>query len=377
MCKVIYSQKYSKYNLGPEHPFSPVRAEMVIDLLKEWGIWKEPVEAVPVTAEELKIIHDKEYISVVERLSDGEEVTGIDKFGLGTADNPIIEGMAEGARYQVGGTVLGAKLLIEGKAKKVLQFGGGFHHAHKKLASGFCMYNDIAMAIKTMVNNGWHVGYLDIDVHHGDGVQEMFYSDEHVMTISIHESGEYLFPGTGWIHELGKSMGRSLKLNVPLEPFSEGDSYLEVLEKVVTPAFSWFRPNALVVQAGADAHYSDPLADNLLTTQDYEKIFHKIIDIADESCNGNVLFTFGGGYSTIATPRVWAILYLIINNLEIPDQVPETWRNRWQRKVELPIPKTVHDVLPAFDKIPRKEEIRRINRDVIQRLMDAVAGKWW
>ncbi len=377
MCRVIYHPKYGKYDLGPEHPFSPIRAEMVIDLLKEWGIWKEPVEAIPITAEELKIIHDEEYINSIEKLSQGTQIKGIERFGLGSADNPIVEGMAEGARYQVGGTVLGAKLLIEGKAKKVLQFGGGFHHAHNKLASGFCIYNDLAMAIKEMVKHGWHVAYLDIDVHHGDGVQEMFYSDEKVMTISIHESGEYLFPGTGWVHELGKSMGRGLKINIPMEPFSEGDSYLEVLNKVVEPALSWFRPNALVVQAGADAHFSDPLADNLLTTHDYEKIFNKIINLSDNNCNGNVLFTFGGGYSSIATPRVWAILYLILNNLKIPERLPEAWRKRWQNKINKPLPEFLHDVLPAFDEIPRKEEIKKINKEIIQRLLDAVAGEWW
>jgi len=377
MCKVVYSSKYGKYDFGQEHPFSPMRAEMVIDLLKEMEVWKKPVEAMPVNAKDLKIIHDEAYISAVEKLSSGEKVTEFEKFGLGTTDNPVVMGMAEGARYQVGGTVLGAKLLLEGKAKKVLQFGGGFHHAHNKLASGFCLYNDLAMAIKEMVKHGWYVAYLDIDVHHGDGVQEMFYSDDHVMTISIHESGEYLFPGTGWIHELGKSPGRSLKLNIPLEPFSEGDSYIEVLEKVVTPVFSWFRPNALVVQAGADAHYSDPLADNLLTTQDYEKIFHKIIDIANDSCNGNVLFTFGGGYSPIATPRVWTILYLIINNLTIPKRLPEVWRRRWQDEINNPIPEFLHDILPAFDKIPRQKEVKKINKETIQRLLDAVAGEWW
>ena len=377
MCRVIYHPKYGMYNLGAEHPFSPVRAEMVIDLLKEWGVWKKPLEASPISTEELKMIHDEEYIFSVEELSKGREIEGIEKLGLDSADNPIVEGMAEGARYQVGGTVLGAKLLMEGKAKKVLQFGGGFHHAHNRLASGFCIYNDLSMAIKTMVNHGWHVAYLDIDVHHGDGVQEMFYSDEHVMTISIHESGEYLFPGTGWIHELGKSMGRSLKLNVPMEPFSEGDSYFEVLDKVVQPALSWFKPNALVVQAGADAHFSDPLADNLLTTHDYEKIFNEIIALADDNCKGNVMFTFGGGYSPIATPRVWTVLYLILNHLEIPEKLPDVWRKRWQEKIKKPIPEYLHDILPAYEEIPRKEEVRRINKDTIQRLMDAVSGEWW
>jgi len=267
-------------------------------------------------------------------------------------------------------------MLMENKANKVLQLGGGFHHAHYNFAAGFCIYNDLALAINEMVNFGWHVAYLDIDVHHGDGVQEMFYSSENVMTISIHESGEFLFPGKGWIHELGKGSGRALKLNVPLEPFTEGSSYLEFLEKVVKPALSWFKPNALVVQAGADAHFSDPLADNLLTTYDYEAIFRKIKNIADTNCNGKVIFTLGGGYSSTATPRIWALLYLIVNNLDIPEYLPENWRNKWQQILGKPIPKTLHDLLPAFEPIPRNIEISKINTDVMRRLMDSVSMNW-
>jgi len=376
MCRVIYNPKYSLYNLGESHPFSPKRTEMLIELLKEWNLFCEPSEPNAVLAKDLSAIHDEQYIEAVEKVSAGGSVENIDKFGLGNSDNPIFENMAEGARFQVGGTLLGAKMLMENKVNKVLQLGGGFHHAHYNFAAGFCIYNDLALAINEMVNFGWHVAYLDIDVHHGDGVQEMFYSSENVMTISIHESGEFLFPGKGWIHELGKGSGRALKLNVPLEPFTEGSSYLEFLEKVVKPALSWFKPNALVVQAGADAHFSDPLADNLLTTYDYEAIFRKIINIADISCNGKVLFTLGGGYSSTATPRIWALLYLIVNNLDIPEYLPENWRNKWQQILGKPIPKTLHDLLPAFEPITRNIEISKINSDVMRRLMDSVSMNW-
>jgi len=376
MCRVIYNPKYSLYNLGEAHPFSPKRTEMLVELLKEWNLFSEPSEPNAVLASDLAAIHDEQYIEAVEKVSAGGSVENIDKFGLGNADNPIFENMAEGARFQVGGTLLGAKMLMENKANKVLQLGGGFHHAHYNFAAGFCIYNDLALAINEMVNFGWHVAYLDIDVHHGDGVQEMFYSSENVMTISIHESGEFLFPGKGWIHELGKGSGRALKLNVPLEPFTEGSSYLEFLEKVVKPALSWFKPNALVVQAGADAHFSDPLADNLLTTYDYEAIFRKIKNIADTNCNGKVIFTLGGGYSSTATPRIWALLYLIVNNLDIPEYLPENWRNKWQQILGKPIPKTLHDLLPAFEPIPRNIEISKINTDVMRRLMDSVSMNW-
>ena len=255
MCEIIYHPGYKKYDLGSGHPFDPIRAEMVLDYLTRTGCLKKPLRPEPVSPEDLELIHDKTYIQIIESASCGKNLEKAEDYGLGTLDNPIVNGMAEGARFQVGGTLLGAELLLKNKTKKVLQFGGGFHHAHRNLASGFCIYNDLGLAIKRLVKEGWHIAYLDLDVHHGDGVQEIFYSEEKVMTISIHESGEYLFPGSGWLHELGNGMGRSLKLNVPLEPFTEGDSYFDIINGIVEPALKWFKPDALIVQAGADAHF--------------------------------------------------------------------------------------------------------------------------
>ncbi len=376
MCKIIYTPDYNKYDLGPEHPFSPKRIDMMLDLLKEYGYLKDPLVPKPINPENLFAIHDKTYVEVVESLSAGNEVPNMEKYGLGTIDNPVVEGMAEGARFQAGGTLLGARILIENRAKKVLQLGGGFHHARRKSAEGFCIYNDLALAIKEFTNAGLHILYLDIDVHHCDGVQEIFYEDENVMTVSLHESGEYLFPGTGWIYELGRGMGRSLKLNLPLEPFTEGESYLEVFNGVLPKALAWFKPDVMIVQAGADAHYLDPLADLMLTTYDYEKVFKRIIELADSHCNGKVLFTLGGGYSLNAAPRVWTILYLTLLNIKLPEHLPSNWREKWQSKINKKLPEFLHDVLPAFEPIPRKEEITRHNKDLIQRLLDAVSMDW-
>ncbi len=376
MCQIIYNPQYKKYNLGANHPFDHARVEMVIDLMKELGYLKEMIVPDIASIDEILTIHGNDYVSAVEDASLGKQVNDLEKFGLGTFDNPVVEGMAEGARYQTGGTILGAQILLENKAKKVLQLGGGFHHAHKNLAAGFCLYNDLAAAIKKMTGAGWHVAYLDIDVHHGDGVHEAFYSDENVMCISFHESGEYLFPGTGWIHELGKGMGRSLKLNVPLEPFTEGESYIEVLKGIAEPALKWFKPDAVVIQAGADAHFSDPLADLMLTTQDFEIIFKTIIQIVDEYCNGRALFTLGGGYSITAASRIWSILYMTLLGFDIPEKIPEEWRAKWEAKIGKKIPESFYDLLPAFEPIPRKDEINRHNKELIRRVMDAVAGDW-
>ena len=376
MCKIIYHPKYKLYDLGKDHPFSSVRVEMVLDLLKKLGYSIDMETPKPVTPEMLFKIHDESYVKTIEALSKGENNSEAEKYGLGTIDNPVTLGMAEGARYHVGGTLLGAKLLLEEKAKKVLQLGGGFHHAHKNLAAGFCIYNDLALAIKEMTGQEWHVAYIDIDVHHADGVQEIFYTDDKVMTISLHESGEFLFPGTGWIHELGQGMGRALKLNLPLDPFTEGDSFLEVVEGIVEPALRWYKPDALIIMAGADAHFSDPLADLMLTTFDYEKIFRKILDFADEYSKGRIMFTLGGGYSITATPRIWTLLYLIIKNLQIPNKLPEKWRKKWNKKIGIELPEFLHDILPAYELIPRKREIEKNNRELIRRMKDSVAQYW-
>ncbi len=376
MCEIIYHPAYSNYNLGEGHPFDPVRIQLTLDLLAELNLLPEKIKPEPVLVEKLYEVHDRNYVDDVERLSAGDNSVDAELYGLGTLDNPIVPGMAEAARLQAGGTLLGAKLLLQEKTSKVLQMGGGFHHAHASLASGFCIYNDIALAIRELTKKGWHVAYLDLDVHHGDGVQEIFYTDDKVMTISFHESGEYLFPGTGWPYELGQGMGRSLKLNIPLEPFTEGDSYFEVMNRVLEPALGRFKPDVLVVQAGADAHFTDPLADLLLTTHDYRKIYRRVIELADAKCKGKVLFTLGGGYSITAAFRIWTILYLTLFGKEFSGKLPEEWRKKWKERTGKEIPETLDDTLPAFEPIPRKPEIDKHNRETARRLLDSVAPDW-
>ncbi len=376
MCGLVYHPKYLEYDLGAQHPFSPLRIKMVTELLEELGheLNYELPELIP--PEKLQTVHDTEYIEVVELAGMGVNDERFEKYGLGTADNPVKTGMSEAARYICGGTLHGAKLMLDGKYKKVLQLGGGFHHAHENLASGFCLYNDLALAITEMINRGWHVVYLDIDVHHGDGLQKMFYEDDRVMTISLHESGEYLFPGTGWIYESGRGMGKSLKLNLPFEPFTEGKSYVEILEELLELALGYFRPDALIVQAGADAHFTDPLADLMLTTHDYERIFKTIIRKSEKYANGRLLFTFGGGYSFEATARIWSLLYLVLTNSNIPEKLPGAWIKKWEEGLGVKIKDTFHDTNPFYKPIPRKNEIENHNKDTFRRLLDIVTPDW-
>ena len=188
----------------------------------------------------------------------------------------------------------------------------------------------LAVAVRAMVDHGWRVAYLDIDLHHGDGVQNLFYDQDRVLTLSLHETGHYLYPGTGHIHELGTGAARGLSLNVPLEPFTESESYLEAFEAVVPRALEQFAPHVLVVQAGADAHFADPLGDLALTTQAFETLYRRILTLAGEHTQGRVLFTLGGGYEAQVVARVWTILYLTLMDLPIPEALPGPWLARRQ-----------------------------------------------
>ena len=349
----------------------------MLDLLYALGHTVSPLEPEPATRADILSVHEKRLVSRVEALSAGREVPDCEDYGLGTPDNPVFPGMDEAARWHVGGTLHGARLICEQGEKRVLQLGGGLHHARREFASGFCIYNDLAVAINYLTRQGLWVAYLDIDVHHCDGLQQILYGDMRVMTVSLHESGRYLFPGTGEIHELGSGPGRGLKLNLPLEPFTEGGSYLESFEKVLPAALSHFKPGVFVVQAGADAHFDDPLADLMLTTQDYEKIFRRILELADTFASGRVLFTLGGGYSLRAVPRVWALLYLIIHDLPLVQDLPPAWLDKWNPIIENKLPQTFQDPDPGYPPVPNREEITHRNRQVTQRLLDLVSHYWF
>ena len=376
MPSVIYHPGYRNYNFGEDHPFSPVRVDMTLDLLRALGHTVSPIEPEPATRADILSVHDERLVSRVEALSDGQAVPDCESYGLGTPDNPVFPGMDEAARRHVGGTLHGARLICEQGEKRVLQLGGGLHHARREFASGFCIYNDLAIAINYLTRQGLWVAYLDIDVHHCDGVQQILYEDMRVMTVSLHESGRYLFPGTGEIHELGSGPGRGLKLNIPLEPFTEGDSYLEAFETVLAAAVSQFKPGVFVVQAGADAHYTDPLADLMLTTHDYEKIFRRILELADTFASGRVLFTLGGGYSVRAAPRIWALLYMMIHDLPQAQVLPSEWCEKWSLASGSKLPPNLHDPSPGYPPVPNREEIIHRNRQMVRRLLDLASHYW-
>ncbi len=375
MVPVVFHPEYLDYDLGADHPFSPLRLVMVRELLSALGETPVYVEAPLATREDVLSVHAERYVRRVEAASRGEAVPDLEHYGLGTGDTPVFPDMDRITRRLVGGTVEAVRRVALGQADRALQLGGGLHHAQYDRASGFCVYNDLAVAIRWALGEGLRVAYVDVDVHHGDGVQWIFYDEPRVLTISFHESGRYLFPGTGHVHELGRGGALGTKLNVPFEPFTEDESWIEAFEAVVPAALAWFRPDLILVQAGADAHYLDPLADLLLTTRSYRHAFPRLVELAERYAGGRIAFTLGGGYSFDATPRVWALLYFWIQGRNPPEAIPEEWRRRWQERLGIELPPTLEDREPGFS-IPRRAEIERRNRHTVARLLDSARVYW-
>ncbi|MES3629015.1 MAG: acetoin utilization protein AcuC [Longimonas sp.] len=373
---LLFDNTYLDYFFGPEHPFSPDRQRMLCSLLEALPIDASFTAPPPATREEVCTVHDEAFVEAVERCSTGDLPATVRDFGLNTADVPTFDGMDAAARALCGGALHGARLIANGTAGRVLQLGGGLHHAHPRRASGFCVYNDLSIAIQALRSEGMRVAYIDIDVHHGDGVQAVHATDPDVLTLSLHESGRYLFPGTGHIHEMGRGAGEGSALNIPLEPFTEDESYLETFERVVPFAIERYAPDVLVVQCGADAHFSDPLADLLLTTHAYDTVFQRLIALSESHTEGRALFTLGGGYQPDATVRIWALLAHRLLDAPLPTDLPTSWLDRWSHKAEGTLTPTLHDDERSFQ-VERRDAVETQNRQVSKRALERIAPMWY
>ncbi|MTV50264.1 acetoin utilization protein AcuC [Heliobacillus mobilis] len=375
---LIYSPEFHAYQFGPEHPFHPLRLDVTVDLIGQTGI-VEPEQIVDpemCTRDDLLPVHAEGFIDAIEQASRQEAPTSLLKtYGLDTDDTPPFPGMDEATRLVVGATMQGAKLIMEGKADHVFQIAGGLHHAHRNRASGFCVFNDAAVAIAYLQRKyGIRVLYIDTDAHHGDGVQSIFYDDPMVLTISIHETGRYLFPGTGNAEERGRFDGYGFSINVPLEPYTEDDSFIDLYERSVEPLVKAFQPDFIITQNGCDAHYLDPLTHLALTTRTYEAIPRLAHRLAHTYCQGRWLALGGGGYDHWrVVPRAWTLLWAEMNDREVPDEIPSIWLQRWQKLSPVSLPTRMRDGDGEFPPIPRRAIIEDKNRVTLQRVMrDAV-----
>lgn len=340
---------------GPEHPLKPERLKRTHDLLAAYGAFDHPEVRLlaprPASEAELTLFHTPEYVAAVRALSQGDFSVPASRYNFGPGDNPVFEGMYDSERLKVGSALLAAELLLAGECRVAFSYAGGLHHAGPDFASGFCVFNDAAVAIHWLLRQGRRVAYVDIDVHHGDGVQAAFYDTDRVLTISLHQDPRTLFPGTGFVEEIGEGAGRGFSVNLPLPPFTDDGLYLWAFEQVVPPLVQRFAPDVLVTQLGVDTHYLDPLASLALTTHGQERLFRALADLAGEPW----LALGGGGYNLEVVPRAWTLAFGAMAGLTFPEELPADYRARYGGR-------HLHDL--AVPDIP--ESLQARNRQTVE-----------
>jgi acetoin utilization protein AcuC len=315
------------------------RLQRTYELLDEYGAFEpENVQVItppPPSEAELALFHTQEYINVVRSLSMGETHIPSARYGFGPGDNPVFTGMFESSSLKVGSALWGAKLLVDRECDIAFSYSGGTHHAGPALASGFCIFNDAAVAIQWLINQGLRIAYVDIDVHHGDGVQNAFYTSDEVLTISLHQSGRTLFPGTGFIDEIGVDKGEGYSVNIPLPPYTDDEIYLWAFQQIVPPLVERFEADILVTQLGVDTHYLDPLARLALTTRGHKALFEELSRLSS-----HWLALGGGGYDIDVVPRSWTLAFGIMSGQSFPEELPPDYQakygGRWLEDRQVP-----------------------------------------
>lgn len=367
---LVYGDALMKHQLSDEHPLQPIRVKLAVELIRSTGLieYSHLLPPRPATTAELELVHSAEYIDLVRKLSDPAERKhvsphAIDAAGFASADNPISDALHDGTAIVVGASLVAAEAIETGAAVHAFSPAGGLHHAHRDRASGFCTYNDAAIACQWLKQRGHRVAYVDVDVHHGDGPQAIFYEDPRVLTISIHESGEYLFPGTGFVGERGAGEAEGTKVNVPLNPSTGDAGWLDAFREVVPPLVRAWRPDVLVTQLGCDTHHSDPLAHLRLTTRAYREAARLLHELAHAAAGGRWLATGGGGYQWArVVPRAWTLYFAEMSEAELPDHLPEEWIYDVELALRAPVPATFSEAEP--DHVAPGADARRIAEQV-------------
>jgi acetoin utilization protein AcuC len=349
--RVVWDPSFAHYDFGPTHPMAPIRLDLTARLCEALGVFDGPdvevVGAEPADDALLGTIHDATYIAAVKAASADPSVADEDH-GLGTEDDPAFRGMHEASARIVTGTVDSCRAVWEGSSAHAVNFTGGLHHAMRDKASGFCIYNDIAVGIQWLLDHGAkRVAYVDIDVHHGDGVERIFWDDPRVLTISVHETGRALFPGTGWPTDIGGPDAEGTAVNVALPPGLSDAGWLRALHAVVMPLVRAFKPDVLVSQHGCDTHAEDPLAHFALTVDAQRSAADGLHRLAHDVCDGRWVALGGGGYEVVdVVPRTWTHLTAIAAHTPIRTsvEVPPEWRSHVERVTGRPGPPRMGDL---------------------------------
>jgi len=389
---LVFGPRSLTYDFGPSHPLTPRRFGPGIDLLRALGA--EPgLAPEPATDDELLLCHTARYLAIVKRFSElDQEPWSEAEAGIGPGDDPPFPGMHEAGAAVAGGSLRAIEAILRGDVEHAFHPGGGLHHAMPGRASGFCIYDDPAIAIARARQAGKRVLYVDLDVHHGDGVEAIHADDPGVLTVSFHESGRYLFPGTGFVSEVGVGEAAASIVNVPLEPETGEEAWLAAVSTIVPELAAAFAPDVIVSQHGCDTHAWDPLAHLLVTTTAMGAAARLVDELAHRWAGGSWLATGGGGYGVYrVVPRAWAHVWLAGAHRDAPGRLPDTWRERWAgesvRFGDPSLPETLDDApnagLPmrpsqAAAEAQSLETAELARRLAVPRLIrEAVDRGWW
>ncbi len=365
---IWYGDDAPWYDHGPQHPLRPGRVILTRELIKAYGIVDdERVVETPArdaTLDELRLVHTERYIDAVMRAGHGEEGPWA-IFGFGPGDNPIFPQMHEASARVAGASLSAAEAVVKRRAEHAFNPAGGLHHAMPERASGFCVYDDPAIAMAWLLQQGIdRIAYVDVDVHHGDGPQAIFYEDPRVLTISLHQYG-WIFPGTGDVNETGAGRAEGTKVNVPFPASTRDEEWLRAFRAVVPPLVKAWKPDVLVTQLGCDTHFTDPLAELGLSTSAYRETALMLHDLAHEAAGGRWLATGGGGYQWArVVPRAWTIYFAEMAEAKIPDEIPEPWIEMAEREAGYEVPTTLLEPPTGPG-----------NRSAVERVIDRVKAR--
>jgi acetoin utilization protein AcuC len=370
---LVHSDQYARFDYGPEHPLRMERLDLTWRLMEAYGLTALPgaVVKAPTPAEESELLrfHTEEYLTVLKAANTGRApMAVVCRYGLGPGDNPVFPGLWEVARLAAGGSVLAARLVASGQAQRAFHFAGGLHHAMPDRASGFCYVNDAVLAILHLRARGLRVAYIDIDAHHGDGVQQAFYADRNVLTISTHERGDRLFPGTGFVEEVGEGDARGYSVNLPLDVLTDSSVYLPAFEAIVPPLVRAFAPDVVVAQLGIDSHRTDPLTHLALDVQGFARVVTRITELAPR-----LVALGGGGYDVGNVARAWTAAWAVMNGVELPAELPRPFLERVGTRVRT---RSLWDPPAALDEERRQTVQEYVARqvDTVQRLIFPLHG---
>ena len=369
---LIWDERFAAYDLGPGHPLAPIRVELTVDLIRRAGLLGAGVDEVlpgaPDEAEVLRL-HREDFVDTVRRLSRDPTAAADLRFGLGPGDTPAFQGMHPASLLICAASKEAARLVWEGEVDHAFNPAGGLHHAMPDRAAGFCIYNDPAVAIDWLLEHGAErVCYVDVDVHHGDGVEVMFADDPRVLTISLHESGRFLFPGTGHVEDIGGAGAPGSAANLPLHPGTTGDVWLGAFDAAVEPLIRAFAPDVLVTQLGCDTHATDPLAHLALTVDDMAAVYARLHRLAHELCGGRWIATGGGGYQLVqVVPRAWTLAFAEMCGRPAPVETPMGWQEVVVERTGATPPRSFTD-----DPVAVSEAMRGQAREAAEEAVDAL-----